>query len=143
MRNTFFLLLTPLLLVTLAACKQLSTPEKIDVIQSHLLGVWVVEYIGDRPVVDRSPARVQFAEDGSLNGNTSCNRFFGKYQYDEQTLIIEPLGSTRMACVPALMEQEQRFLDTFPKATRVTIENELLILRDNTGNQILKAYREE
>ena len=142
MRNTILLFLASLL-VTLAACKQFSAPGKIEVIQSWLPGVWVVEYIGDRPVVDRSPARIHFAEDGTLNGNASCNRFFGKYSYTEETLIIEPLGTTKMACVPALMEQETRFLEAFPDAAHATLENEILILRDAAGQQIIRAVRDE
>lgn len=146
--NKNILLLFPLLLfATLAACKQFSGSDRdapaVELIGSELKGVWVVEYIAERPVVDRSPARIHFGDDNSLNGNASCNRFFGKYRYNDKDLIIEPLGSTKMACVPALMEQEQRFLETLPRATRVTIEQGLLILRDGEDRQILKASRDE
>lgn len=143
MNSKVFLLLSSLLLVSLAACKQLAAPEKIDVVQSYFPGIWVVEYIGDRPVVDRSPARIHFAEDGVLNGNASCNRFFGKYSYNEATLVIEPLGTTRMACVPALMEQEARFLAAFPRAASASLEHGILILRDVNGQQIIRAARDE
>ncbi len=110
----------------------------------ELAGVWYVEYIGDRPVIDRSPARIQFTEDGAINGNASCNRFFGSYTYvNEQLDIPTNLGATKMMCLPALMEQEQRLLQHLPKAARASLSNGLLILRDADGNQVISAARDE
>ena len=42
-----------------------------------LMGAWTVEYIGERPVIDNSPATIEFAEEGRVGGNASCNRFVG------------------------------------------------------------------
>lgn len=109
-----------------------------------LQGTWYIEYIGDRPVIDHSPARIQFAVDGLLNGNASCNRFFGNYTYvDKQLKIPASLGATKMMCLPALMEQEQRLFEQLPMAHWASVENGLLILRDNQGKQVIKASRDE
>lgn len=143
MKHSYLLFLAPVFLIALVACRQLSSNDPVEMIGKGLQGIWVVEYIAARPVVDRSPARIHFAEDGTLNGNASCNRFFGKYRYNEQDLIIEPLGSTRMACVPALMEQEQRFMEALPRAVRAHLENDLLTLFDAAGTPVLKAVRDE
>lgn len=132
--------------VILVACAPMVTSQdtvKNSATDSALIGVWVVEFIGERPVVDRSPARIQFSEDGAIAGNASCNRFFGKYTYANQVLAIEPLGSTRMMCLPALMEQEQRLLEQLPTATTANIENGLLILRDSADQSVIQASREE
>lgn len=132
--------------IILVACAPMVTSQdtvKTPAVDSALMGVWVVESIGERPVVDRSPARIQFSGDGAIAGNASCNRFFGKYTYTKQTLAIEPLGSTRMMCLPALMEQEQRLLEQLPTATTANIENGLLMLRDGANQLVIQASREE
>lgn len=132
--------------IILVACSPMVTSQdkvKHPVADSALIGVWVVEFIGERPVVDRSPARIQFSGDGAIAGNASCNRFFGKYTYTKQALAIDPLGSTRMMCLPALMEQEQRLLEQLPTATTASIENGLLILRDSADQRVIQASREE
>jgi heat shock protein HslJ len=145
MKNVISSLLILSAIILVACAPMVTSQDSVSppADNSALLDVWVVEYIGDRPVVDRSPARIQFSDDGAIAGNASCNRFFGKYRYTNQTLAIDPLGSTRMMCLPALMEQEQRLLEQLPKATRVTIENGLLILRDDTGQLVIQASREE
>lgn len=76
-----------------------------------LLGAeWVVEDIAGRGMIDDSHASLQFLPDGRLAGNGTCNRFFGRYGADGARLTLQPAGATRMACPPALMDQEARFL---------------------------------
>lgn len=112
--------------------------------RKELSGTWYIEYIGDRPVLDRSPARVQFTEEGAINGNASCNRFFGSYTYSDENLgIPSNLGATKMMCLPALMEQEQRLFKHLPDAVQASLINGLLVLRDAQGNQVIKASRDE
>lgn len=109
----------------------------------ELFGIWVVETISERPVIDGSPARIQFGTDGAINGNASCNRFFGDYTYEDGRLTINPLGSTRMMCLPTLMEQETRLLEFLPTASSASIENGVLILRDAKGRLIIQASVED
>lgn len=153
----FSLILSALFLI---ACQQAGKPAREVAAESdkttpataasqgataaELVGVWYVEYIGDRPVIDRSPARIQFAADGAINGNASCNRFFGSYSYiNERLTISENLGATKMMCLPALMDQEQRLFQQLPGAVQANLANGLLILRDAQGNQVIKASRDE
>ena len=111
---------------------------------AELVGIWYVESIGKRPVLDYSPARLQFTDDGAVNGNASCNRFSGTYTYaDKQLVIPQSLAATKMLCLPALMEQEQRFLAILPNAASAALENDLLTLRDAQGNRVIRASREE
>lgn len=132
--------------IVLMACQPMAAAKgkaKAELGDSALIGVWVVELIGERPVMDNSPARIQFVEDGTINGNASCNRFFGEYSLSKTTLAIAPLGTTRMMCLPSLMEQEQRLLEHLPQATQVVFEDGLLVLLDNDGKLLIKAAREE
>ena len=71
---------------------------------------WVVEDIGGAGIVDRSRATLNFAPDGRVSGNASCNTFRATYAVDGDRLTISRAITTRMACAPALMQQESRLL---------------------------------
>lgn len=107
--------------------------------QSELIGSWTVEFIDERPVIDNSPAFIQFTEENKVSGNSSCNRFTGSYVFTETQLSFGQAASTRMACPPALMEQEQRFLDGLSRVAQVNLENGMLELMDSDGARVFKA----
>lgn len=48
--------------------------------------------------------------DGSANGNSGCNGFFGSYEVENDHISFSSLGSTMMACDENLMRQETEFL---------------------------------
>lgn len=108
---------------------------------SQLLGRWHVEYVRDRPVIDRSPASIEFADDGRFTGNASCNRMAGEYKWNDGVLELGRAAVTRMACPEALMEQEQRLLAAIGAVAGARIENGLLILEDIEGKLVIKAAR--
>tara|TARA_R110000850_G_scaffold135116_3_gene256283 strand:- start:2452 stop:2901 length:450 start_codon:yes stop_codon:yes gene_type:complete len=136
------------LLVTatfLAGCALPSPPAAtIATDKMSVIGEWRVEYIAGRGVIDNSPARLRFGEEGKLNGNASCNRFFGDYQRDANRLTIkEPLGTTRMLCIPALNEQEARLLTALPGTHNIAIRHGILTLTDDSGKEVLRAAQLE
>ncbi len=92
---------------------------------------WVVEDIAGRGVIDDARATLLFGEDGRLSGDTSCNRYFADYQVDGTKLRIGNAGVTKRACAPAVMNQEQRFLDVFNAVDSYRI--------DNTGTLVLST----
>lgn len=73
-------------------------------------GEWVVEDINGGGIIDRSRVTLNFWQDGRVNGRSSCNSFMGKYQLTGEGLSIGQLATTKMACAPSLMNQEQRVL---------------------------------
>ena len=77
-----------------------------------------VEWIGERPLIDRSHLSVTFASDGRAFGNAGCNHWFASYRRDGDALRFEQPGATRKLCAPALMEQEQRFLEALGQVQR-------------------------
>lgn len=106
----------------------------------ELTGTWHIESIGERPVIDHSPARIQFLADGRINGNASCNRFSGTYSVvDGKLAISRSLIATKMMCLPALMQQEQHLFEVLPDAVAVTFTNGIIILKDEQNVQVLKA----
>jgi heat shock protein HslJ len=55
-----------------------------------------------------------------VSGSSGCNRFTGGWQQDGATLKLGKFASTMMACPPAVMEVERRFLATLETVTGVT-----------------------
>ncbi|SEJ04908.1 META domain-containing protein [Pseudomonas sp. NFR16] len=76
---------------------------------------YVLEWIGERPLIDNSHLTMTLGKDGRAYGNAGCNHWFASYQLDGDVIHFGPVGSTRKMCAPALMEQEHRFLEAIGK----------------------------
>ncbi|WP_285425136.1 META domain-containing protein [Pseudomonas sp. efr-133-TYG-103a] len=76
---------------------------------------YVLEWIGERPLIDNSHLTMTLGKDGRAYGNAGCNHWFASYQLDGDAIHFGPVGSTRKLCAPALMEQEHRFLEAIGK----------------------------
>lgn len=80
---------------------------------------YIVEWIGERPLIDRSHLTLQLQRDtGRAHGFAGCNQWFGNYRLDGHQLRIERIATTRKLCAPALMEQENRYLQALPQVER-------------------------
>lgn len=110
---------------------------------SELLGAWTVEYIGDRPVIDRSPAFIRFDAEGRVSGSATCNRMSGTYTQDGTALALGPMAVTRRMCPDSLMEQERRLLRALEQVATWRIQNEMLILEDADGGLVFRASSRE
>ena len=65
-----------------------------------------------------------------MHGQGGCNRYFGAATIDGEQMSFAPLGSTRMGCAPALMDQEARFFQALESVERWSLDEHgpLLIL---------------
>lgn len=78
--------------------------------QPSLIGpTWLAEDIGGRGVIDRAQTTITFDAEGQVTGSGGCNRYFGPVTIEGSAIGFGQIGTTRKACVPALMGQEQRF----------------------------------
>ena len=94
--------------------------ESIDL----LAGVeWVVEDIDSAGIVDSARVTLEFdAASRRLAGRGGCNRYNAAFDLSGEGLSIGPVAATRMACAPALMEQEQRFFALLARISRFDID---------------------
>jgi len=72
---------------------------------------WVVEDLAGTGLIDRSLVTLKFMDNGRVAGRASCNHFMGSYALQPDGLSFSALAGTRMACAPALMNQERRYLE--------------------------------
>jgi heat shock protein HslJ len=73
-------------------------------------------------------ASAVFADDGTVTGNASCNRYDGTYQVEEGSIRIAEVGTTKMACEDDVMAQEAVFLDALANARTWSIQGSTLSL---------------
>lgn len=89
-------------------------------IMTAIEGGWRVIRLGEDMPPEGVTVTIAFAPDGSVSGNSGCNRFNGSYTLSGEGLSFGSMAVTRMACKGAGMQTEQRFLDLLTKITRAT-----------------------
>lgn len=78
--------------------------------QLPLSHTYQVEWIAERPLIDRSMLTFTLQDQQGASGLAGCNHWSADYQMHGEQLRLYNIASTRKLCAPALMEQEQRFL---------------------------------
>jgi heat shock protein HslJ len=109
-----------------------------------LAGVeWLVEDIDSAGIVDSSRVTLQFdAAARRVAGQGGCNRYNAAFDLSGEGLNIGPTAATRMACAPALMQQEQRFFALLSRISRFDIDPAgALLLYANDGSAPLIRAR--
>lgn len=98
---------------------------------------WVVEDIDGRGIIDSSRVTLNFQEDNRVAGRASCNQFSGGWNLTGEGIGFTRMASTKKACAPALMNQENRFLSLLGEVQRFDIGRRgELVLSTGDGRQI-------
>jgi heat shock protein HslJ len=98
---------------------------------------WLITAIDGKPVVAGSSPSVTFKEGDKINGNASCNRFFGGYSLTGEGLSAGPLASTKMLCEDPLMAQENAVIDILENLTGFGVTDDgMLTLRAKDGRTL-------
>lgn len=111
--------------------------------QQGLAGRWLAEDIGGGGVIDRLQTVLEIAPDGQVSGSGGCNRIGGRASIRGQSISFGRLVSTNMACVPAAMNQEHKFLTTLETVRRWRIDaaRGKLILIGRNGRPVMVLAR--
>jgi heat shock protein HslJ/uncharacterized lipoprotein YbaY len=106
-------------------------------------GEWIVEDIAGAGIVDGSHATLNFGADGELAGSGSCNRYSGSYALTGEVLSVSSkTAMTMMACVPALMEQESRFMQLLSQVRRFSLDANGALILESDGAGTITARRQ-
>jgi heat shock protein HslJ len=72
-------------------------------------------------------------EDGRVSGHSGCNSYAGSYVLEGTAVGIGPLASTRKACAPALMNQEDEYQRILTAVDAAALEGDRLKLTGPAG----------
>jgi heat shock protein HslJ len=106
---------------------------------------WVLERIGETPVIEGAKPTLAFYEPGRIAGNASCNRYTGSAEITpDGTLKVglpAALATTRMMCGPEAMAQEQRFLTALGLGGAMSLAGNRLTIQAATPGESLVFVR--
>ncbi|HEU5011749.1 MAG TPA: META domain-containing protein [Roseiflexaceae bacterium] len=78
--------------------------------------------------------------DGRVAGSAGCNSYIGTYTLNNGALMVSnDIITTRKACAPDVMQQEQEFLQALAATTSYTIEGTRLTLSHPGGQLVFTA----
>ena len=115
----------------------LSACSSVPGTQLQPLQSYQVEWIGERPLIDRSMLTLTLGDNNQASGLAGCNNWMAEYQLSGDRLSLDNIATTRKLCAPALMEQEQLFLAALAKVQRWEFaEHQQLLLWPEQGAAI-------
>lgn len=105
-----------------------------------LLGTdeWNITEIGSAPVMGSTAPTIAFLDDNAVAGSGSCNRFRGGFKLTGESLTIEQLATTMMACPDKVMQQEQAIIRQLEATRAFDIRADgALVLKDAKGGTLV------
>jgi heat shock protein HslJ len=79
---------------------------------------------------------------GRLSGSGGCNRIMGSADLSGDRISFRGIASTRMACPPPAMAQEQNFLAALAATRAFRVEGRRLILVDQAGAETVRFVQQ-
>lgn len=104
---------------------------------------WVVEDIAGGGIIDSSRITINFLAEGRVAGRASCNNFMGGYELTGEGLSFGPAATTMMACAPALMDQERRFLEVLEAVNGFRISPVGALVLETADGRTLRAFGDQ
>lgn len=78
-----------------------------------------------------------------ISGNAGCNHFNGRFDQSGSVVEMGRLATTRMACKPATMIEEAKFLHMLETTKSFEIADKTLVLKNAAGDVVLKLTRKD
>ncbi len=126
----------------ISGCGGYGTSSPVEPDSVTLSGMWQVESIDQGGIIDNSMITIEFDDDNRIVGSTGCNRYSGLIAITDDNITVSNILSTRKACAPAMMMQEQRFLAALNEITHYQISLDTwLIVADHDNNERLKLIQ--
>lgn len=127
--------------LAVAACRSAPPPPAPAGDHPLVNTAWRVRDVDQRPVSIEPAATLVVESRERVSGHAGCNRYVGRVGLEGGNIVISQVGSTRMACAAALMEQEQRFLAVLQAVAYWERRDEVLLLLDGEGRQRIRLIR--
>ncbi len=109
-------------------------------------GPWLVEDVNGGGVIDSARLEISFDpgdhNTSRVSGRAGCNRFSGAWTQNGTRVKFGPFAATKMACAPALMQLETKFLSTLGAVTTLAFDPSGAALLKSPSGESLKLRRE-
>jgi putative lipoprotein len=80
----------------------------------------------------------------SVTGSTGCNNYNGTFEQNPGGLLkFGPVAMTRKACTGEAASTETMFLDVLKRVSKMEVKDDVLMLMDSAGVELLKAKASE
>lgn len=99
---------------------------------------WTLSRLAGKPVVPTpTPAYLvfQLEPNAQLSGSSGCNRIFGGFEREGDSLTFPPLAGTRMFCEQG-MEQEHALHEALAATRSHRLDGRTLLLLDESGAEV-------
>lgn len=108
-----------------------------------LTGKWLAEDIRGRGVIDNAQTTLEIDRSGTVSGRGGCNGYGGKATITGDRIRFGSMMSTQMACAPAVMDQETKFLSALGevRSWRIDRARRKLHLLDRRGRPVVVLAR--
>jgi len=109
-----------------------------------VLVAFVEEGVKTRPVEGTEITLAFPADDPSAYGSGGCNRYFGDYEVEDDTISFGSIGSTKMFCFgDGVMQQESRYFNALQSADSFKTTGSRLRISYGEGQGVLVFKRGE
>ena len=125
----------------LSACRAAAPPAAAPAEHPLVNTAWRLVDIDARPALAQPSSTLVFESRERVSGQGGCNRYFGTLNLEGGNIVVSGVGSTRMACPPPQMEQEQRFLAALQAVAYWERRDDALLLMDGQGRQRMRLGR--
>lgn len=126
----------------LSSCKN-SQKTMEDTSLNSLSGIFELTQLADLETMDKVPYLNFDPSEGRVSGETGCNSFFGMYSVVGNNLFFRDIASTEMACEPAIMEVENKFLNALWQSGKASLLNNELVFYSKEDNSILFVAKQK
>jgi heat shock protein HslJ len=109
-----------------------TTPEELTDV------AWRPTRLGEMAIEEDTKMYLQFDNDGRIGGHAGCNRYFGGYRFDADSLIFGMVGATRMACGEPADSFEISYLEALQNTRGAVRSEDRLALRDASGDTLVR-----
>ena len=114
------------------SCNSTKKTMTMEEAMTELSGVFTIDQLGGKNVSDQSMTLSLDPETAAMQGSSSCNKLFGTYYAEGDTVSFTGIGSTKMYC-EGKMDTEKDFMQALQAANKFKLNgNKVTLLKDNT-----------
>lgn len=105
--------------------------------------VWDAEEVDSIPARSDLQQKLQFVSSAEVAGFGGCNSFTGTAAMTGAKLKFGPLAATRKACAGEAMAREAMYFGALGAVRSAKVENDRLLLSDESGKTVLRFARSQ